>query len=78
MRLPYGVPSHEIESTVTDPKNPHVPVVPGNEACPPSMTAKAIDSITFPTTCARYVRLKGTQRTTSDRYWAIGEMNVYP
>jgi hypothetical protein len=57
---------------------PHTPVEPGNEACPPSATAKATDTITFPTTCARYIRLKGTQRTTSDRYWAIGEMTVSP
>jgi hypothetical protein len=57
---------------------PHTPEVPGNEACPPNGNAKATDSITFPTTCARYVRLKGTRRTSSDRYWAIGEMNIYP
>jgi F5/8 type C domain len=57
---------------------PHTPVEPGNEACPPNAQSKATDTITFPTTCARYVRLKGTQRTTSDRYWAIGEMYIYP
>jgi hypothetical protein len=57
---------------------PHTPAAPPNEACPPNMNSVAIDAITFPTTCARYVRLKGTQRTTSDRYWAIGELNVYP
>jgi F5/8 type C domain len=57
---------------------PHTPVVPANEACPPNDQSKATDTITFPTTCARYVRLTGTQRTTSDRYWAIGEMYIYP
>jgi hypothetical protein len=57
---------------------PHTPEVPGNEACPPNGNAKATDTISFATTCARYVRLKGTRRTSSDRYWAIGEMNVYP
>jgi hypothetical protein len=63
-------------TTVT--ASPHTPAVPGNEACPPSATAVSTDTITFPTTCARYVRLKGTQRTTSDRYWAIGELRIYP
>jgi hypothetical protein len=57
---------------------PHTPVVPDNEACPPNASPKATDTITFPTTCARYIRLTGTQRTTSDRYWAIGKMNIYP
>ena len=57
---------------------PHAPVVPDNEACPPNASSNATDTITFSTTCARYIRLTGTQRTTSDRYWAIGEMNIYP
>jgi F5/8 type C domain len=63
-------------TTVT--ASPHTPVEPANEACPPNAQSKATDTITFPTTCARYVRLLGTQRTTSDRYWAIGEMYIYP
>jgi F5/8 type C domain len=58
--------------------SPHTPAVPSNESCPPKANAVATDTITFPTTCARYIRLKGTQRTTSDRYWAIGEMLVFP
>jgi len=58
---------------------PHTPAVPPNgERCPPMGTAVATDSITFPTTAARYIQLKATRRTTSDRYWAIGEMYVYP
>ncbi|HEX6767664.1 MAG TPA: discoidin domain-containing protein [Polyangiaceae bacterium] len=58
---------------------PHTPAVPPNgERCPPMGTAVATDSITFPTTAARYIQLKGTRRTTSDRYWAIGELYVYP
>jgi hypothetical protein len=63
-------------TTVTD--APHTPKVPQNEACPPHDGAVATDVITFAPTCARYVRLKGSRRTTSDRYWAIGEMNIYP
>jgi hypothetical protein len=57
---------------------PHMPVNPQNEACPPQANAKAIDVITFPATCARYVRLTGTKRTIDDRYWAIGEMTISP
>jgi hypothetical protein len=57
---------------------PHEPVNPGNEACPPQANAKATDVITFPATCARYVRLTGTKRKVDDRYWAIGEMTVSP
>jgi hypothetical protein len=58
---------------------PHTPAVPPNgEACPPNATAVATDSITFPTTAARYIQLKATRRTTSDRFWAIGELYVYP
>jgi F5/8 type C domain len=58
---------------------PHTPAVPpAGEACPPAANAVATDTITFPATVARYIQLKGTQRTTSDRYWAIGEMNVFP
>ena len=57
---------------------PHEPVNPSNEACPPQANAKATDVITFPATCARYVRLTGTKRTVDDRYWAIGEMTVSP
>jgi hypothetical protein len=63
-------------TTVTP--TPHAPVNPGNEACPPQANAKATDVITFPATCARYVRLTGTKRTIDDRYWAIGEMTVSP
>jgi hypothetical protein len=64
-------------TTVTD--MAHTPKVPpNNDPCPPNDTSVATDTITFPTTCARYVRLKGTQRTTSDRYWAIGEMKIFP
>ncbi|HVY26516.1 MAG TPA: discoidin domain-containing protein [Polyangiaceae bacterium] len=63
-------------TTVTD--APHTPKVPQNEACPPHDGAVATDVITFPPTCARYVRLKGTRRTTSDRYWAIGELMLFP
>jgi len=63
-------------TTVT--ASPHTPAVPPNEACPPNASSVATDTITFPTTCARYVRLIGTQRTTSDRYWAIGDMKIYP
>jgi hypothetical protein len=58
--------------------SPHTPAVPSNEACPPNASSVATDVITFPTTCARYVRLQGTQRTTSDRYWAIGDLKLYP
>jgi hypothetical protein len=59
--------------------SPHTPAVPPNgEACPPRTNAVATDTITFTTVAARYIQLKGTQRTTSDRYWAIGEMNVFP
>jgi hypothetical protein len=63
-------------TTVT--ASPHTPAVPPNEPCPPNASSVATDTITFPTTCARYVRLIGTQRTTSDRYWAIGDMKIYP
>jgi hypothetical protein len=63
-------------TTVTP--SPHTPAVPANEACPPNASSVATDTITFPTTCARYVRLIATQRTTSDRYWAIGDMKIYP
>jgi hypothetical protein len=58
---------------------PHTPAVPPNgEACPPTANAVATDVITIPTTPARYIQLKATRRTTSDRYWAIGELYVYP
>jgi hypothetical protein len=57
---------------------PHAPVNPTNEACPPQANAKATDVITFPATCAQYIRLTGTKRTIDDRYWAIGEMTVSP
>jgi len=49
---------------------------------PPS--AGGTDTITFAQMPARYIQLKGTQSlqtvtpTAGDRYWAIGEMNVYP
>ena len=49
---------------------------------PPS--AGGTDTITFTQTPARYIQLKATmtlQQVTpsaGDRYWAIGEMNVYP
>ena len=63
----------------------HKPAVPASgEACPPSATAKATDTVTFSTTAARYIQIKATQslvaagQGTTDRYWAIGEMYVYP
>ena len=63
----------------------HKPAVPSNgDPCPPSATAKATDAVTFPTTAARYVQIKATQsliaagQGTTDRYWAIGEMYIYP
>lgn len=62
--------------TVTD--APHMPKIPQNEACPPHDGAVATDVISFEPVCARYVRLKGTRRTTSDRYWAIGELMIFP
>jgi hypothetical protein len=46
--------------------------------------AGGTDTITFAQAPARYIQLKGTQSlqtvtpTAGDRYWAIGEMNVYP
>ena len=55
---------------------PHAPANPKNEQCPPQANAVATDVITFPATCARYVRLSGTKRTIDDRYWAIGEMTI--
>jgi hypothetical protein len=40
----------------------------------PNDNSVATDSITFPATCKRrHVRLKGTERATSDRCWAIGD-----
>jgi hypothetical protein len=57
---------------------PHTPANPKNEQCPPQANAVATDVITFPATCARYVRLTGTKRTIDDRYWAIGEMTISP
>ena len=44
----------------------------------------ATDTITFTQTAARYIQLKATMTikqvnsALGDRYWAIGEMNVYP
>lgn len=63
-------------TTVTP--SPHTPANPKNEQCPPQANAVATDVITFPATCARYVRLTGTKRTIDDRYWAIGEMTISP
>jgi len=40
--------------------------------------ANGLDTITFAQAPARFIRIKGTQRTSSDRYWAIGELNVFP
>lgn len=63
----------------------HKPAVPpSGETCPPSATAKATDTVTFSTTPARYIQIKATQSLiaaglgTADRYWAIGELYVYP
>ena len=63
----------------------HHPAVPPNgEACPPTATAVATDTITFPSTAARYIQIKATETLktvhagASDRYWAIGEFNAYP
>jgi hypothetical protein len=57
------------------------PGCPSQEA-PPAAT---FDNITFATTPARYIQLKMTQTLqqahgtgTGDRFWAIGEMYVYP
>jgi len=55
-------------------------VVTGHK--PPA--AGGTDTVTFTQTAARYIQLKGTQSLqtvtpgANDRYWAIGEMNVYP
>jgi hypothetical protein len=63
----------------------HHPAVPPNgEACPPTANAIATDTITFPTTPARYIQIKATETLktvhagAADRYWGIGEFNVYP
>jgi hypothetical protein len=52
---------------------------------PTSPTTPGTDTITFPQTPARFIQLKATMTiqqvhgtTTGDRYWAIGEMDVYP
>jgi hypothetical protein len=54
------------------------PVVMGHAPMPPG---SGIDPITFPAPqAARYIRLSATkgQPTSNRRWWAIGEMNVYP
>jgi hypothetical protein len=63
----------------------HMPAVPpAGERCPPQANAVATDTITFPTTAARYIQLKATQSVvgahpgSADRYWAIGEFNAFP
>jgi hypothetical protein len=51
---------------------------------PTSPSAGDTDNITFTRTQARYIQLKATMTikqvnaALGDRYWAIGEMNVYP
>jgi hypothetical protein len=72
-------------TTFTSVVTNHKPAIPPNgEACPPTATAVATDTVTFTTTPARYVQIKATQSlvnahpTSGDKYWAIGEMNVYP
>ena len=45
---------------------------------PAPTAANGLDTITFPMAPARFIRIKATQRTNTDRYWAIGELNVFP
>ena len=51
---------------------------------PMSPTNGMTDTIMFTQTQARYIQLKATMTikqvspSLGDRYWAIGEMNVYP
>ena len=53
----------------------------GNQEMPPAAT---FDTITFPTTPARYIQIKMTQTLQqahmgiADRYWAIGEFFAFP
>ena len=59
----------------------HTPPVPTKGSCATPAVANAAngeDTITFPQANARFIQIKATRRTTSDRYWAIGELNVYP
>jgi hypothetical protein len=59
---------------------PHM--VPGGVALcngnPPATAANGLDTITFTQAPARFIQLKGTRRVTPDKFWAIGELNVYP
>src|SRR5262249_54986694 len=72
-------------TTFTPVVTAHKPAVPPNgEACPPNANAVATDSITFPTTAARFIQLKATMSLiqvhpgSGDRYWAVGEFNAFP
>jgi len=72
-------------TTFTPAATNHSPAIPPNgEACPPNANSVATDTITFPTTPARFIQIKATQSlvnahpTSGDKYWAIGEFNAFP
>jgi hypothetical protein len=40
--------------------------------------ANGLDTITFAQAPARFIRIKAARRVTPDKFWAIGELNVFP